>query len=353
MNLRKFFVYVLCLMFLILCLCACESEKATESDDTDIQQTEDVSDVDKEPEVVEPELEKQEISSDFKEAYQKKNDAYSEMNSFTTNVTAVVDVEYMGTKSSLNGESEAKISVEDMITHIVASASGEPYFGNVETELYAEMGEQPTVYRNVDGTWIKSSMSESDSAEIMMFAGKADTESFDVMEFMLNTSVSEELYNERECYKLSYDIEVRLYDIIETLGYEKEFKKMLKELDVPATAMLLIKPMLNDLGTVSVSEYVDVYTMYPVATEINATDCLSAILDKVATYAPMAIEDYENSEVDFEQLVIENFTVTTLYSDINETEVVIPKEVLEAETVESVDVSTIGGADGPTAIIVG
>ncbi|MBE6681415.1 MAG: sodium ion-translocating decarboxylase subunit beta [Ruminococcaceae bacterium] len=348
---KRIVLLLLCLILAVLSLSSCSAEtRKTEESAVDAAQTQPQENNEETSEQEEKEPEKQEISSDFKEAYAQKNEAYAQMKSFTANVKAVADFKYDETESTVLADSVAEVSIEDLITHVIASVKCEPYIEPQNTELYAQTGEQPTVYMNVDGTWQKSSMSESDSAQIMLFAGKADTENFDIMKYMLNTSVSEEIYNETECYKISYDINAELYNIIVDLGYKDVFDDMLKAYDVPALVKPVLVSKLNNLGTISVSEYIDVSTMYPVTTVVDATNFSQSVLKEVAAYAPMLIDD----EVDFEKLSIESVVVTVEYSNIDETEISVPEEVLEAAESESdsTSVGIIGGADGPTEILV-
>ena len=125
---------------------------------------------------------------------------------------------------------------------------------------------------------------------------------------------------------------------------------MLKAYDVPALIKPVLISKLNNLGTITVSEYIDVSTMYPVTTVVDATNFSQSVLKEVAAYAPMLIDD----EVDLEKLSIESVVVTVEYSNIDETEISVPEEVLEAAESESdsTSVGIIGGADGPTEILV-
>lgn len=349
---KRILILLLCLVLTLISLSACggvtrkPEEPADDSVKTQPQESDEAL---TEPE--EKESVKQEISSDFKEAYGQKNQAYAQMQSFTTTVKAVADIKYDETESTILADSVANVSVKDLVTYVTANVEGEPYIEPLSTELYAQMGEQPTVYRNVDGTWEKSSMSESDSAQVMLFAGKADTESFDIMKYMLNTSVSEETYNETECYKLSYDINAELYNILVDLGYKENFDNILKENNVSALVKAVLVSKLNNLGTISVSEYIDVSNMHPVATVVDATNFSQSVLKETAAYIPALVDD---EELDFEKLSIESVVVTVEYSDIDETEVAVPEVVLAATESESdsASVGVIGGADGPTTILV-
>ncbi len=314
---KKILAIVLALVLACTVFVSCTAEEKN-SEDALGQEKEEI----KEPEKI--------VVSDFDDLMKKKAEAQKTIESFNADLKCVIDINAM--EESAKNETNVSINadVKNKIVHTVVSSINAELEEPAVSESYAT--ESATFTMDGDGEWFKHTSDAERAEEIAAFIERFKTEAFDYSKYISNGAYEQTLYGERECYKISYTLDLKLAEMLKDAGLEKEVAELEASLaqeldDEPAAALL---GMISDLGTVSVTEYADVYTLYPVGVNVEMTQILQQLVDKLIN----AVLSMYGEGITAEQLglvvVINEVSVNVTADSFNEVEVVVPEEVLSA-----------------------
>ncbi len=314
---KKVLALVLALVMLCTMFVSCTADEKN-ADNASGQNKEEI----KEPEKI--------VVSDFDDLMKKKAEAQKTLESFNADLKCVIDIKAM--EETVKTETDVNINadVKNKAVHTVVSSVTAELEEPTVSESYTT--ESATYTKNEDGEWFRHTADAERAEEIAAFIERFNTETFDYSKYISNGVYEETVYGEKECYKISYTLDLKLAEMLKDAGLENEVAELeillAQELgDETATALL---GMISDLGTVSVTEYADVYALYPVGVNVDMTQIFQQLVDKVMN----AIASVYGEGITAEQLglvvVINEFSLDMTADGFNKTTVVIPDEVLDA-----------------------
>ncbi len=268
--------------------------------------------------------------SSFEELLEKMTEAEKKLESLSANVKCTVDITALEESYASETDVDMQIDIKNMISHSVVSNLTSDSDEPTVTESYSD--ETASYIKDITDEWFKHSTDPEEAQKNKELLESIENLEFDITKYVSDGQYSETTYGEKECYKLSYKFDLKLFEMLKEFGLEEElseFKTELAEELGPEVAEPIYE-MLSDLGTIEVVEYVDVYSLYPVAAEIDLTSLAQQLCDKLINTVAMAIGEGFTAEDLGALIVVNNLYVSMTADGFNETEVVIPEEVLSA-----------------------
>ena len=270
------------------------------------------------------------VVSDFDDLMKKKTEAQKTIESFNAYLKCVIDINSMEEAVRVETDLDMGIDVKNMLLHSVVSSISAELEEPAVSEYYTTTSASYT--KSNDGEWFKHTADAEKAEEIAAFINRFNMEAFDYSKYISNAAYEEAVYNDKECYKISYLFDLKFVEMLKDAGLEKEVAELETALaqeigDEPAAALM---GMLSELGTVSITEYADIYTLYPVAAKVDMTQSIQQLVDKLIN----ALVSLYGEGITAEQLGISveikevSFDMTA--DGFNETKVVIPEDVLSA-----------------------
>lgn len=286
----------------------------------------------------------------FEELYTAKIEAEYEVESMSANAQADFVFNMMGADISMDMDIDMSADIKEMLFGVDATvvldagdfaailggeASTEPE--SVDMKIYMDLSDTGAMYLNVGEEWAKSTMPEGTMEEYYSKIEESKNLDIDYFKYMSDTKFEKTEYNGKECYKLSYAIDLKLEEMLKDMGLEgslAEFYEATGEISKEEAEM--IAAMISDMGTVYCVEYVDAETLYPVYVEIDMADAFQKLYNEVIEFAASQAEGDENIGMAMALLssaTVKEFVIKAEYTDINNSTVVIPEEALSAEEI--------------------
>ena len=286
----------------------------------------------------------------FEELYTAKIEAEYEVESRSANAQADFVFNMMGADISMDMDIDMSADIKEMLFGVDATvvldagdfaailggeASTEPE--SVDMKIYMDLSDTGAMYLNVGEEWAKSTMPEGTMEEYYSKIEESKNLDIDYFKYMSDTKFEKTEYNGKECYKLSYAIDLKLEEMLKDMGLEgslAEFYEATGEISKEEAEM--IAAMISDMGTVYCVEYVDAETLYPVYVEIDMADAFQKLYNEVIEFAASQAEGDENIGMAMALLssaTVKEFVIKAEYTDINNSTVVIPEEALSAEEI--------------------
>lgn len=254
------------------------------------------------------------------------------LDSFDADLDIVFDVTLMGEKTVIDVDMAMEMILSEGLYHVAMNT--EAMDEKVSIEMYSDMNNS---YISEDGVnWYKESMGGLNVDEYKKMLDKAKDLDIDYSKYITNAEFVEEEYNGKKCYKLSGDVVLKLFELLEDAGLSEEMDKAFAAAGIGENELLLVKELLGDLGTVSAVEYVDAYTLYPVYAEMDMTQAMKVIFDKViAITAQMYGEEIDVSSI-ASLISINSVTAKMNVNNVNDVTITIPEEVLDAPDIDDI-----------------
>lgn len=286
----------------------------------------------------------------FEELYTAKIEAEYEVESMSANAQADFVFNMMGADISMDMDIDMSADIKEMLFGVDATvvldagdfaailggeASTEPE--SVDMKIYMDLSDTGAMYLNVGEEWAKSTMPEGTMEEYYSKIEESKNLDIDYFKYMSDTEFEKTEYNGKECYKLSYAIDLKLEEMLKDMGLEgslAEFYEATGEISKEEAEM--IAAMISDMGTVYCVEYVDAETLYPVYVEIDMADAFQKLYNEIIEFAASQAEGDENMGMAMALLssaTVKEFVIKAEYTDINNSTVVIPEEALSAEEI--------------------
>lgn len=315
---KKLLAILMAVSLIILSFASCTSPKtdANEKIKSDIEAV-------KKPEKVK-------VQS-FDELMKKRTETGKNIENFSADVNCVIDLDAMGEAERVAVDMQIESDIKNTVSHLIINTTPQSTGETTTSETYSDIGY--TYTKDFSNEWFKHTNDIEDNLELKALIEELKNKEIDYSKYVSDALYTEEVYNGKECYKLNYNMNLKLFDMLSELGVKadeiNELKEDLSEEVGPEMAILLFD-MFSDLGTVPVTEYVDAYTLYPVAMSADMAPTLQALLDKIIDFTITAYGEgltKEDLGLDF---TINEFSFDMVMDSVNSTEIIIPEEVLSA-----------------------
>jgi len=255
-----------------------------------------------------------------------RTQASKDVDSLSCVMSGAVDVEAMGEELKIDFAIDMDYDNENKLYYmdITAQAMDE----DVHIEMYMDMGENPATYVCYEDTWVKQ-VEDEETAQLYadLFEMSENTE-LDMFKYMKNAEYTEE----DGCYVLTYDMQLDIIDMLEQYGLSMEDLTGGEEID--ASVMAIVAELMSDLGSVPCTERLDVYTLLPVSMEMDMTECVSGLVDKVLGIVVSMYGEGMTAEELGISVSVNEVAFDMEFDSYNDVTVVIPEEALNAEEVE-------------------
>lgn len=315
---KKLLAILMAVSLIVLSFASCALQKtdANEKLESDIE-------VVKQPEKVK-------VQS-FDELMKKRTEAGKNIENLSANAKCVIDIEAMGEAERIGIDMQIETDTKDTVSHLIINTTPQSTGETTTSETYSDIGY--TYTKDVTNEWFKHANDIEDNLELKALIEELKNKEIDYAKYVSDALYTEEVYNGKECYKLNYNMNLKLFDMLSELGVKadeiNELKEDLSEEVGPEMAILLFD-MFSDLGTVPVTEYIDAYTLYPVAMSTDITPTLQALLDKIIDFTITAYGEGLTKEDLGLELTINEFSFDMVIDSVNSTEIIIPEEALSA-----------------------
>lgn len=315
---KKLLAILMVVSLVILSFASCTSPKtdANEKIKSDIEAV-------KEPEKVK-------VQS-FDELMKKRTEIGKNIENLSADVNCVIDLDAMGETERVAVDMQIESDIKNTVSHLIVNTTPQSTGETTTSETYSDIGY--TYTKDFSNEWFRHTNDLEDRFELKALIEELKNKEIDYSKYVSDALYSEEVYNGKECYKLSYNMNLRLIEMLSELGVKadeiNELKEELSEELGPEMATMIFN-MFSDLGTVPVTEYIDAYTLYPVAMSADMTPPLQALLDKIIDFAVKAYGEGLTKEDLGLELTINEFSFDMVMDSVNTTEIIIPEEVLAA-----------------------
>lgn len=284
------------------------------------------------------------------EIFEKAMSSTNAVENSSYSATIAIDADLMGENMVLNAELDMAASMKNKIifADLFIDVMGE----EIEAQSYISYGENPGTYTQVFGEWIREPLpAEALSLYEDMMANQAEAVN-KLSKYMKVISAEETEYNGKAAYEIKIEYDMDIPAILGEFGMSLE--DIYAETGLGEEEAEIIVTVFEDLGTVELLQYVDKESFLTLGESCDMTAMIQKFVDKFAAIlAEMnGISMEEMKELGFEIKVNElKFSVDDFNYDIPE--ITLPAEALEAELIGEEDaIGIIGGADGPTEVIV-
>jgi len=283
----------------------------------------------------------------FDELVSARQEVQESVESMRLNAGLTLSLDVMGEIVEIDGTVNCESDIKNKLVHtsVDVTAMGE----ETVSEAYVDMSDGYTSYfTSGAGNWYKEGVDE-DTLKLYeeLLGGEND---YTLSEFITPVGFEKTDYNGKECYRAEYSVRINVREMLLALGISEAIDEYISQEGTDAETEMIIETLFGELGSVSVVEYVDAETLYTVYAQIDMKSVLSTAVDRILETVLSAYGEDVNAEELGISISVNEFSIDAAYSDYNAVSVEIPEEVLGAQEMDSLGV--IGGADGPTSIIV-
>ncbi|MBR2021560.1 MAG: hypothetical protein IJ939_03900, partial [Clostridia bacterium] len=201
----------------------------------------------------------------FDELLKKRTEAGKNIENLSADVKCAIDLEMMGEVERVDMDMQIEADTTNTLTHMLITTTPQSTGETTTSEVYSDT--KYTYTKDVTDEWFKHENDIEDNLELKALIEELKNKEIDYSKYVSDGVYSEETYDGKECFKLCYNMNLKLFDMISEFGIGndeiEDFRESLAEEVGPEMAGVLFD-MFSDLGTIPVTEYIDAYTLYPV-----------------------------------------------------------------------------------------
>lgn len=267
----------------------------------------------------------------FDELLKKRTEAGKNIENLSADVKCAIDLEMMGEVERVDMDMQIEADTTNTLTHMLITTTPQSTGETTTSEVYSDT--KYTYTKDVTDEWFKHENDIEDNLELKALIEELKNKEIDYSKYVSDGVYSEETYDGKECFKLCYNMNLKLFDMISEFGIGndeiEDFRESLAEEVGPEMAGVLFD-MFSDLGTIPVTEYIDAYTLYPVRMSMDMTQALESIIDKIIDFSIASYGEGLTREDLGLEFAINELSFDMAIDSVNTTEITIPEEVLSA-----------------------
>ena len=284
------------------------------------------------------------------EIFEKAMSSANAVENSSYSATIALDADLMGENVVLNAELDMAASMKNKIifADLFIDVMGE----EIEAQSYISYGENPGTYTQVFGEWIREPLpAEALSLYEDMMANQAEAVN-KLSKYMKVISAEETEYNGKAAYEIKIEYDMDIPAILGEFGISLE--DVFSEELFGQEEIALYYALFEDLGSVEMTQHVDKESFLPLDESCDMTAMAQKLVDKIVAFVAemegLSLE--EMKELGFE-IKVNKLLLSAGGFNYDIPELTLPAEALEAELIGEEDaIGIIGGADGPTEVIV-
>ena len=283
------------------------------------------------------------------EIFDKSMSASISIDNYSTNAKMVLNADLMGEDFELNAEMGMAASMKNRIMFIdfLMDVMGE----EVAAQSYISYGENPGTYIQVFGEWMREPLPEEALSLYEDMTENQNEANQKLKKYMKVISAEETEYNGKKAYEIKVEYDMDIPAILEDFGMSLD--DIYAEAGLGEDEIDMISSVFEGLGSVEMIQYADKESFLPLGAKCDMTALGQKLVDKVvgliAKMQGMTMEEAKEAGFDIN---INELTVSVDEYNYDIPEIALPAEALEAEVIGEEALGIIGGADGPTEIIV-
>ena len=308
---KKIISLVLCACLVMTVLVSCKHERAGEEIRNDVLETQ-----------------KEIVVESFEELMTLRAEKKSSITGIDFDMTGNIDLDVMDEKAAVTMNMQMQSDLVNKLSHntVEMNYDGE----SVVTESYVDMGETPVSYiKDYDGEWYKQAISVAEGFDYEKITENILNADFDVMKYISEPEFSDDGEN----YVVTYDFSLRLADMLSQLGADVDIDGILADQGLDSETAAIITSVLDNLGTVNVTEKIDKKTLYTVYAGIDLTQTVSSLVDRIINAVLSAYGEGMTAESLGLSIAVNDVSFVIQNAVYNDVSITIPEEALSAEEV--------------------
>lgn len=283
------------------------------------------------------------------EIFDKSMSVSGSVDNYSANAKIVFDADLMGENVVLNMDMNMAASLKNKIMFVdfLMDIMGE----EISAQSYISYGENPGSYIQVFGEWLREPLPEETLSlyeDMMANQAKANEK---LKKYLKVISAEETEYNGKKAYEIKVEYDMDIPAILGEFGMNLE--DIYAQAGLPEEEIAMVGSLFEDLGSVEMIQYVDKESFLPLGEECDMTALGQKLADKAVSMVVemQGISMEEAKELGFE-IKVNELVISVDDYNYDLPEITLPAEALEAEVIGEDTLGIIGGADGPTEVIV-